>query len=64
MIYLHSVAFAISPESLLTFPLNRDDSIDHWNPCHIEDVCDEWFDALSDSDLGLVIDAVAQHGEK
>tara|TARA_R110002074_G_scaffold218347_1_gene388820 strand:- start:135 stop:338 length:204 start_codon:yes stop_codon:yes gene_type:complete len=61
MIYLHSVGFAMSPESLQVFPLNQDDSIDHWNPCHIEDVCDEWFAVLSDDDHDLVVDTVAQH---
>ena len=64
MIHLHSVGFAIAPDSLLIFPLNQDDSIDHWNPCHIEEVCDEWFDALSDYDLNLVVDTVAQHGDE
>ena len=57
MIYfLHSVGTAFEPDTLETFPLKIDGtpSLDWGTAVHLDDLCEEWREALSPGDLALV----------
>lgn len=54
--YLHSVGTALDPDSLLTFPILVDGRVErYWGTeTHLEDCCDEWWEALSRKDCALI----------
>jgi len=50
MIPLNSVGCALNTLSGVVYPMYRDKTYDVDNGSHLDDCCDEWFDALSKED--------------
>jgi hypothetical protein len=64
MIYnLNSVCTAVDAETLLTYPMLSIGGYDKNQFVHIDDVCDEWFNSLSDEDFGTIDDLINNRNE-
>ena len=57
MIELESVGSVMNPQELIVYPVFENGALDLGNGVHIEEVTDEWFDALSTYDVNQLIEA-------
>ena len=55
LIELESVGCVIDPDTLEVYPLFENGAIDFGNAVSLYDTDDEWFEALSEYDLNLLI---------
>ena len=55
VLVLESVGSCVDTEGMI-YPMNVDNTPDLNCGGHIEDTCDEWFEALSEEDAGLLDD--------
>jgi len=56
LIELESVGSVIDPKECIVYPLFENGALDLGNGVHIEEVTDEWFEALRSYDVNLLID--------
>ena len=56
LIELESVGSVVDPKEEIVYPLFKNGAIDLGSGVHLYEVTDEWFDALSEYDLNLLID--------
>ena len=56
MIELESVGSVIDPKEKIVYPLFENGALDLGAGVELEEVTDEWFEALSEYDLNLLID--------
>lgn len=60
IVELHSVGCVIDTETLNTYPMLEEGGYDkdEGTKVHIDDIEDEWFDNLSDSDFGTISELI------
>lgn len=56
-IELDSVGSVINPKECIVYPLFENGALDLGNGVHINEVTDEWFEALSSYDVSQLIEA-------
>ena len=56
LIELESVGCVIDPDTLEVYPLFENGALDFGNAVSLYDTSDEWFEALSEYDLNLLVD--------
>jgi hypothetical protein len=59
---LESVGCCIDTKLGITYPMYVDGTYDEDGECHLEDTCEEWFDALSVEDTKIVDDCMLELG--